>query len=682
MEIFVNVTNQKLSIASSFCNVVSGSQEFVKFKFILGEEWNGLLTFAQFTQNGRAYNSYLNEENCAYLPSEIQGGVCTLMLYGADGTIKATTNYLTLKVENSALVSDASSTDISQSLYDQLIDRFNKLSSRFDNIIAHNNDTDGNSELLDIRTGADGIVYQSAGSSVRSQLHNINLALGRESNFFPEMESGRFNTSDATEISDNNFLRTLQFIDIASYQTVTIMPAKNACVLFYDSDRNYLSHSYITAGDTLIVSENQGTKIKIYIQSTVSHDLKISTTSQGDYVFRSTATELNNHINILEDRLHQLNADFADLTGNAFAVFPEMEYGRIDTSTLGNISDSNFIRTSGYISVSEYLSVTVTAAEGYNIGIILYDENYQKIRHQYLTPQSSAILSGNYARLFIGRANSSYSHPTINQPVTDYVSIIAANESQIYTKNETDILLSNLSYSPLYGKKWVTCGDSFTEGDFTGYTDSNGHTFQNSDAFDPEMNCYKTYPWYIAKRNQMTLINEAKCGTTMALTKEYVDGEQSIDYKTPFSYQRYTNIPNDADYITLWFGINDSSHTYLGTIDDTTNTTFFGAWNMVLEYLIEHHPYAKIGIIVTESCSASYRNAIKQCALKWGIPYLDMMGDDKVPVIFGRETSLGMCQRAKELRTASFQVSANNQHPNLKAHEYQSTFIENWMKSL
>ena len=127
MEIFVNVTNQKLSITSSFCNVVSGSQEFVKFKFILGQEWNGLLTFAQFTQNGHAYNSYLDANNCAYLPSEIQGGTCTLMLYGADGTVKATTNYLTLKVENSALISDASSTDISQSLYDQLVERFNRI---------------------------------------------------------------------------------------------------------------------------------------------------------------------------------------------------------------------------------------------------------------------------------------------------------------------------------------------------------------------------------------------------------------------------------------------------------------------------------------------------------------------------------------------------------------------------
>lgn len=127
MEIFVNVTNQKMSISSSFCNVVSGSQEFVKFKFILGEEWNGLLTFAQFAQNGRGYNSYLDENNCAFLPSEIQGGTCTLMLYGSDGTIKATTNYLTLKVENNALISDASSTDISQSLYDQLVERFNRI---------------------------------------------------------------------------------------------------------------------------------------------------------------------------------------------------------------------------------------------------------------------------------------------------------------------------------------------------------------------------------------------------------------------------------------------------------------------------------------------------------------------------------------------------------------------------
>ena len=47
------------------------------------------------------------------------------------------------------------------------------LNARVNNIIAHNNDTDGNSELIDIRTGTDGILYASAGNAVRTQIKNI-----------------------------------------------------------------------------------------------------------------------------------------------------------------------------------------------------------------------------------------------------------------------------------------------------------------------------------------------------------------------------------------------------------------------------------------------------------------------------------------------------------------------------
>lgn len=183
----------------------------------------------------------------------------------------------------------------------------------------------------------------------------------------------------------------------------------------------------------------------------------------------------------------------------------------------------------------------------------------------------------------------------------------------------------------------------------------------------------------------MMLINEAKCGTILALDKRYVAGEKGvgIEAHNPFSLERYKRIPEDTDYCTIWFGINDTAHTILGTIEDTTNETFYGAWNVVLEWFLIHRPYMKIGIIVTDAnAHPAWRKATRECAQKWGIPYLDMMGDDKVPVIMGREPELNLCNRADELRKKSFEVSEKNGHPNLKAHEYQSFFIESFLRSL
>ena len=49
----------------------------------------------------------------------------------------------------------------------RITDEISTLESRVDSIIAHNNDTEGNSELIDIRTDADGIIYASAGNAIR-----------------------------------------------------------------------------------------------------------------------------------------------------------------------------------------------------------------------------------------------------------------------------------------------------------------------------------------------------------------------------------------------------------------------------------------------------------------------------------------------------------------------------------
>ena len=132
MELLVNVNNQKLRLATNLKSLVAGSQQFIKLTFNLSEEWDDLLTFAQFIQGENAYSQYLDENNSVYLPHEIQAGTCKVILYGTgsqgEGSqIIATTNYLEFTIDENITVANASSTEISQSLYDQLANQFNTI---------------------------------------------------------------------------------------------------------------------------------------------------------------------------------------------------------------------------------------------------------------------------------------------------------------------------------------------------------------------------------------------------------------------------------------------------------------------------------------------------------------------------------------------------------------------------
>ena len=73
--------------------------------------------------------------------------------------------------------------EISDSINTKIASEVAGINSRVDNIIAHNNDTEGNSELIDIRTGTDGERYSTAGEAVRNQFSNteFNLAINYDS---------------------------------------------------------------------------------------------------------------------------------------------------------------------------------------------------------------------------------------------------------------------------------------------------------------------------------------------------------------------------------------------------------------------------------------------------------------------------------------------------------------------
>lgn len=223
----------------------------------------------------------------------------------------------------------------------------------------------------------------------------------------------------------------------------------------------------------------------------------------------------------------------------------------------------------------------------------------------------------------------------------------------------------------LYGKKWVACGDSFT---------ANG--YNASDGFDESVYIYqdgrfagryKVYPYIIGLRNNMNIVNLATGGQTMA--------NSSNSFMT-----RYANIDADADYITIMLGINDKIQGIsIGAIDSTDTATFCGAFNVAMEHILENHPFAHIGIMVSHGTNEEIMEATRKIAERWGVPYLDY-GSPQVPLM-NRYTGRNVCAKAQQIREKNFCVisdgtNVTNGHPNTAAHEYESTFIEAWLRTL
>lgn len=478
---------------------------------------------------------------------------------------------------------------------------------------------------------------------------------------------------------------TMIYMDETNFHSITTN--KISCnpgdVFLYKGTGRGNAASWVFFKNDLIVNtgQHQGT-IEVTIPQDVNYvifssfadirkDVIFSVRYLNDKTFNS---KLNTKFTNIVSTINNINVcDYPNLFDKTKVI-----KGYIGPSGEFTTSDSYY--TSDYIFFEKGKTYTLSP----NVRIIAYYDAYKYFiktdENAKLSPYTFTVEDDCYLRFCVyankldtfmveeGETNTSYK---------PYAPILK-NDVGFNTSHKEYInsLVNSSNGNVLFGKKLVACGDSFTEGDFTGYTDENGLSGKNSPIiYDKVRGMYKTYPWWIAERNNMILVNEAKCGTTMTYIPEYTNA---------FSETRYKNLPKDADYILIKFGINDETghkNAPLGTIDDTTNATFYGAWNVILEYLITNHPWAKIGIIVTNGTSEKYANAIRESAKKWGIPYLDEANGENVPLL-NRTNKSYVCKKAKDLRDAQMKVGETNGHPNIKAHEYESTIVENFLRSL
>lgn len=481
---------------------------------------------------------------------------------------------------------------------------------------------------------------------------------------------------------------TSDFIPVKAGQNVAITGTIRH-LLAYDIDKNAIVDSY---------SGGSGAQTDKIFTPTVDGFIRVSVpTAQKDKVMIAYNDVCEpyepvrkvierdvylNEIQIKEQILPLIQPDDTDEGG-----FIKSENGK-NKFDLTKAVSGYIVDASGYVGANEWYvtSEFIPVAVGQSVAItgtinrfLAYDESKNPIADTF---DNSAQTDKVYAPTVDGFIRISAQTAFMNSVMIAYSDTCEVYEP-VRRVLEKDVYLNEKQIEEqvlpttgnvLYGKKWVACGDSFTQGDFTNAPADTENKFTDN----PYIGKNKVYPFFIGRRNSMVIVNEAVSGSTIAKSGAgagYFSAENG----------RYMQIPTDADYITLWFGINDEHHSIpIGTIDDTTNETFYGAWNVVMDYLLNNHPNAKIGIVITNGClNTEYPIAIREIAQKWGVGYLDLNGDYKIPLML-RVSEKPKIPSSVHLKIAQKQsvLYGTNGHPNAEAHEYQSTFIEAWLRTL
>lgn len=581
------------------------------------------------------------------------------------------------------------------------------LGQRIDQIIAlPDGSTTADAELVDIRVASDGTVYPSAGDAVRGQIGEIAQTVYGVNLNDPDT------MLDGYRLDNNGQPSILADYSLTDY--IPVEEGKNYSIAVYKSDNTVYKirtmYAFYDISKALI-----GTVVNIDNTSGL-----LATAPTGAAFIRGSGHTYSNNLMIAQaDAIVQQFSTFTRKT-NIVGTIPAVEslaplVNNI-TPAIRNLynsatSEDGYLVSSGAIAPSPAgtnyrTSALIPVKTNTTYYVAVFDNNFAPFSSYRIMAASYNATGDFVASTFINQNMVPYI--TINTGDYPYLRISGRSEldgahimvcegavpSMFYDYDARYLMPVNVDPAKapttpsLTGKRWAVCGDSFTAG-ATNTKISSG--IYKGRAY--------TYPWLIGNRNAMEIVQFFMSGRTLAYPS---DGTFHNSLTDPNADSYYQNIPADVDYITFYLGINDEHHATgggddedptgvipLGTIDDNTTDTYYGAWNVVLTWLITNRPNVHIGIIVTNGLSiAGYRTAQIEIAEKYGIPYIDLNGDSRTPTML-RTVNANIPAAIKQALIDKWAVDPDgtqtgtvNTHPNDAAHLYESTFIENFLKSL
>lgn len=216
------------------------------------------------------------------------------------------------------------------------------MESRVDNIIAHNNNTEGNSELIDIRTVSDGIVYGSAGAAVRELGKKIDLLSESEPDNFTLSDwiQGGISNSTGQHYSSANRISSEDF-HLFSRSLIKLNVSGNRGVICheYDKDKHYISShgNYMERCVSVSTIQNHYYKFEIYCSDGIlPENGNVLTISQSSI----PAAKMNG--------LYQKTKVLSDVHFSESYLLPVNQWEQGGIGANGIYANNNRIRSSEY----------------------------------------------------------------------------------------------------------------------------------------------------------------------------------------------------------------------------------------------------------------------------------------------------------------------------------------------
>ena len=467
-----------------------------------------------------------------------------------------------------------------------------------------------NAELADVRVGADGTVYNSAGAAVRGQISDVKSIINNR--IIPD--DFNFSVRITSTLTENKFISKQGAIsDVANsnYYIIqtpitsgkrylvtasTVSKSPNAFYAYYDSN-----DTLIKIGSLSPEFSGSSSPTGIFNELTIAPINATYMVVAGCKVpgcYKANVEEVVSAIKALDDDvkyLQHVNNAFRDITSTF-----DVANGYINANG-GDFIAYEQAESTDYIDINKYPNLYITGSPLYKSNVLwaIYTAN-----NVCIATYKNNTFEYDY---HFSRDNIIAQYPTAK--FVRFSSVFANNGIRLQIKRNAyanEAAQDAIDFAkPWSSKKWVCVGDSLTE--------VNSRTTMH-------------YHDYIANATGISIVNMGLSGSGYA---------KKADTNGAF-YQRISDVPLDADVVTIFGSGNDaSSGLDIGEPADSGTTTLCGCINTTIDNLIAILPTVSLGIVAPTpwignqpsnvNCfMAKYTEALKTICANRSIPFLDL----------------------------------------------------------